>query len=206
MGGRYWVAAIAVGLMLALGGQTKPVPNQTETDASQTNAQEQWPPLPLPVQIVDEQAKKDARERAESEARQRDIDDVIAQQGMNDASQRMANAADLQTKIIFVGTVLVFVTLIVTALANKAAFAMVKTAEKTAERQLRAYVVARGPEREINDDEFDYTVDIVNTGQTPARRVLCAVNMVELESPHLRCGQEKKSKQYAGQSPLGRGR
>lgn len=182
----YRLAIIALGLTLALGGQAQPNPDQPEAETSEAATQEQWPPLPLPVQIVEEQAEKDARERIEEETRQREIDDLAAQRGMDEAAQRMANAAEVQTWIIAVGTVLVLATFIVTIAANRAAFAMVKTAEKTAERQLRAYVSVEKAEMLFVEIGKPLQVKITfrNTGQTPARK-FCLVTSVGYDKPGL---------------------
>ena len=164
----YRLAIIALGLTLLLGGQAEP--DQPEASAGEAATQEQWPPLPLPVQVVEEEAKKEARERIEQDARKREIDDLAAQRGMNEASQRMADAAEVQTWIVGFGMALVLATLIVTVLANKAAFKMIRVTEDTARRQLRAYVVI--DKVEIRSFEvgkpLDIHISMKNCGQTPA--------------------------------------
>ncbi|WP_225028893.1 hypothetical protein [Xinfangfangia pollutisoli] len=52
-------------------------------------------PLPLPVQIIEDQATADARARREAEAVEREIRDLAAQEGMNQASQAMNDATQL---------------------------------------------------------------------------------------------------------------
>jgi hypothetical protein len=166
----YRLAIIALGLTLALGAQAQSNPDQPEAETGESGAQQQWPPLPLPVQIVEEQAEKHTRESIEKEARQREIDDLAAQRGMNEASQRMADAADIQTWIVGFGTALVLATLLVTVFANKAAFKMVDITERASQRQLRAYVFFEAPVFITTDpgERMEIAVPMRNYGQTPA--------------------------------------
>ena len=86
--------------------------------------------MPLPIEIVESQAAAEARERHEAEARQRDIADLAAQQGMNAATQamnaatqRMAEYAFWSTFLVAVGTAAVVWSLILMRQANGAAVA-----------------------------------------------------------------------------------
>lgn len=119
MGRLYWVAAIAIGMtFFAFSGQAEEKAKTEQWEANQQESPPQTLPIPLPVHIVEDQAAADARERREEEARNREIADVAAQQGM-DASTRAMNAAtqDMReyafysTIFVGVGTCLLFVTL-----------------------------------------------------------------------------------------------
>ena len=46
-------------------------------------------PIPLPIQIIEDDEAASARKTSENEAAQREKDDLIAQQGMHTATQAM---------------------------------------------------------------------------------------------------------------------
>ena len=127
--GGHWGILFALGLVWAASlGQAQ---EQAQTP-QETPATEQEPPqalpIPLPVDIVEDQAAADARERREAEAEQREIEDLIAQQGMNagtqainEATQRTADYAFWSTVFVGIGTILLIATLVLTLQANWAA-------------------------------------------------------------------------------------
>ena len=97
-------------------------------------------PIPLPIEIVESQSEVDTRQRLDQEAREREVADLEAQTGMNnatqamnDATQRMAGYAYWSTIFVAVGTVLLFVTLILSWLA-------ISVSRKIGEKQVRAYI------------------------------------------------------------------
>lgn len=178
---RYWVAAVAFGLVgIVQSGQA-----QEETDNEQGQARQQERPahsypLPFPIEIIEDQTDADARKRREAEARQREIDDLIAQQGMNEATramnkatQEMRDYAYAQTWLVGIGTVLLFGTLWFAWQGNKAAFRAVNTTKDIGDKQLRAYVHV-GVNVTSRADHFEIKVTGTNHGQTPAYNV-CAV-------------------------------
>lgn len=182
----YRLAIIALGLTLLLGGQAEP--DQPEASTGEATTQEQWPPLPLPVQVVEEQAEKEARERIEQEAREREIDDVAAQRGMNEASQRMADAAEVQTWIVGFGTFLLFVTLFLTWQANCAARAAVQVTRIVGEAQVRAYLTCEGAEYSVSTGALMCKMKMRNHGLSPANR--CTVKAYA--DGMVRVGDERK--------------
>jgi hypothetical protein len=145
---RYWIAAVAFGLIgFVQSGQAQEEADNEQVEVRQQEQPAQSYPLPFPIEIIEDQAESDARERREAEARQREIDDLIAQQGMNtatqamnDATQRMTYYAKLQTWAVGIGTVLLFGTLWLAWQGNKAAFRAVKITKDIGNKQLRAYV------------------------------------------------------------------
>jgi hypothetical protein len=178
---RTWLFIAAIGLtIVASSGQAQ---EQTESPSGQTD-QEQGPvipdiPTPFPVEIVEDDATADARKRSEQEARQREIADLAAQEGMNTATQamnkatqRMAEYAFWSTVFVAIGTVLLIGTLVLTWMANRSAQAAVQVTRETGRDQARAYV-------EVSEVKFywgnrhgskpQFKIVISNHGQTPAK-------------------------------------
>lgn len=155
----------------AQGEQGQP---ETSQEPSQTL------PIPLPVEIVGDEAKTEARQRREDEARQREIDDLIAQQGMNaatqamnDATQRMAFHSLLSTIFVGVGTGLLVWTLWLTRSANRAAVQAVEVTDEIGKKQLRAYVHTDCVSVDVSilGPRMDIRIGVKNFGQTPAREL-----------------------------------
>ncbi|MEQ1951901.1 hypothetical protein [Mesorhizobium sp. CN2-181] len=98
----------------------------------QANAQETQAnnaPWSLPVQIIEDKAETKARQSREERSEQREIDDLAAQQGMNETTAKMADYALYQTILVGIGTVLLFYTLWLTSQANRAAVRAAVAAE-----------------------------------------------------------------------------
>ncbi|KAA0920608.1 hypothetical protein FLO80_00010 [Aquicoccus porphyridii] len=120
---------VAIGLIAVTGlGQAQEQTEGTKGQASQQQGPTQALPLSIPVNIVEDQAAADARKRREEEARQREIADLAAQQGMNAATQSidaatqdMRDYALYSTLLVALGTGLLFYTLWLTRQANRAA-------------------------------------------------------------------------------------
>jgi len=130
---RTWMYAVAFGLALTGSGQAQQETQDEQGQASEHQSPAENLPIPLPVEIVEDQSATDARQAREDEANQRQIDDLIAQEGMNAGTQAinaatedMRDYAYVQTWLVGIGTVLLFVTLILTLMANKAAQAAVE--------------------------------------------------------------------------------
>lgn len=146
---RTWLFIATLGLTLSADlGQTQ---EQGESPSGQTG-QEQDPvtpdiPTPFPVEIVEDDATADARQRSEEEARQREISDLAAQEGMNAATQSIDQAtrdmrdyALYSTIAVWVGTALLIITLVLTWMANKSALAAVKVTRDLGLAEHRPYV------------------------------------------------------------------
>lgn len=196
---RYWIAAIALGLALAgpaLGqSQQEAQGEQGRADAQEQPAQPLPIPLPvdvpapLQVEIIEDKESADARERREAEARRHEKEDLVAQQGMNaatqamnEATQRMASYALWSTIFVGVGTVLLIWTLLLTRAANKAAVAAVDATREIGEAQVRAYMqitevwlcLEPGSDQHV-DKRIRPVIKFMvkNYGQSPARWFRC---------------------------------
>ena len=144
--------------VFAIIGLTGPALGQTEEEAQAEQgqtAEQQQPasdlPLPFPVEIIENQATTDARQNREEESRQNEIADLVAQEGMNAATQAikdatldMRDSAQDSTILVGIGTLLLVITLVLTAQANRAAVRSVKLTENFASNQLRPWVTPTG--------------------------------------------------------------
>lgn len=150
-------------------------------------------PLPLPVDIIEDEAEAKARQAAQERAEQREIDDLAAQQGMDQATQRMVDLSEKQTWLIAIGTFLLFTTLLLTLQANRAAIRAAKAAERSVDvtqdigqRQIRAYVTVWDVHihnfRKGGHPFIRYVID--NRGQTPATIVKFGVGIRTVDDPN----------------------
>jgi hypothetical protein len=167
--------------MVALGLVALPLQIQAQPheDTTQRDHRNEQPPaqtdMPT-VNMVEDHAASDTANTPEDRAEQRQIDDLAAQQGMNDATKRMADLAVYQTWLIGIGTLFLLLTLWLTSKTNNAAAESVRVATATlavthdmAQRQLRAYLtVSEASAREENGILGVYLM-LRNSGQTPAR-------------------------------------
>ncbi|MBX9847820.1 MAG: hypothetical protein K2X64_00895 [Rhodocyclaceae bacterium] len=177
---RHWVFAIALGLMFSasLGEAQEQAPEAQEQTATQQE-EAQPLPIPFPVEIVEDQAATDARQRSEEEARQREIEDLIAQQGMNAATQSidaatqdMRDYALYSTLLVALGTVMLGITLWLTRQANAAAMKSVEVTERMGRLQTQSYVSFAGTGMHfIHQDGETVAIQVrpqfKNTGQIP---------------------------------------
>ncbi len=153
-----------------------------EAQQQTANQQEEAQPLPIPfpVEIVEDQAAADARQRSEDEARQREIEDLVAQQGMNAATQSidaatqdMRDYAYASTLLVAAGTVLLIITLVLTRQANAAALKSVEITEKMGRLQTQAYISFSGVNLHygLREDGTPETLilrpQFTNTGNSP---------------------------------------
>ncbi|MEI4197856.1 hypothetical protein [Roseovarius sp. E0-M6] len=183
---RLGVITLVFGLTASLGQA------QDERDDRQGQAQaNQQPtqvfPLPIPVDIVEDEATAEARERRAEEARQREIADLAAQKGMNAATQSidaatqdMRDYALYSTLLVAVGTALLFYTLWLTRQANAAAQAAVDVTREIGEAQVKAYLSIKrmkGVLHTAGDNPFvEIWATVKNSGQSPALDVRVGVD------------------------------
>lgn len=185
---RAWSFAIAIGLTASLGQAQEPAKNgEGSTQSNQTQAQTL--PLPIPVEIIEGDAEAAARQNSEKEARQREIDDLAAQEGMNAATQamnvatqRMVDYAWWSNAFVLAGTILLIATLVLTWLANRAAVKAVRVTREIGNRQLRPYAFCKSVEWEP-DDSQKVRFGVENAGQAPAERV--EINFTFIRIPEL---------------------
>ncbi len=149
-----------------------PTPSPTpEEQADKPTGKSAPNPSGIPVTIIEtlEQAKAgDAREK---ESHDHDAKDLDAQIRAADAGERGATAAEWQiiptwlgAILSFIGTCLILWTLFLTRQANY-------ISRDTSRRQLRAYLFTSGASFERIEGGFILTVELRNSGQTPAFKV-----------------------------------
>jgi len=189
---RAWVFIVALGLIVAASlGQAQEQAQEAEWQTEPQQGPAQSLPLPFPIVIVEDDAAAEARQRQEEESRQREIEDLIAQQGMNAATQAMnaatqdmRNYALYSTILIGVGTSLLFVTLYLTWQANGAAQEAVKVTRVIGVVQTRAYMGVKPKESFADGFRIeggmppDAYIVFLNYGQTPAYNVISSDFMV----------------------------
>jgi hypothetical protein len=180
---RYWLTAIAFGLIVLAGsGQAQEETQGGQGQATQQQNPAQTLPLPFPVEIIEDEAATEARQRREEEASQREIDDLAAQQGMaqsteamNAATQDMRQYALYSTILVGVGTGLLVVTLLLTWQANRAAVAAVEATREFGHLQSRAYLSVKDGFLDLLPEAEGSTIEVLihvqNTGVTPANNI-----------------------------------
>lgn len=169
MSKRYWIALAAIGLaVIACPAQAQVQQEEPAGQGEDANSPSEQLPIPIPVDIVEDDAERDARERYERETIQLQADDLAAQRSMNEASQRMADSAGIQTILVGIGTALLLITLWLTIQANRAAQAAVEVTREVGRDQSRAYLNIRSAEA-IHYGTRDIIMTIANTGGSPAR-------------------------------------
>lgn len=196
---------VIVALVIVLACQAQAQEGQTDT-RGQARAEQDRPadPLgPIRIEIIESKAEADARKRREEEASRNEIDDLRAQQGMNEATQRMATYSWWQTLFVGAGTFLLLGTLFLTIGANKAATAAVEAAKANAllqadQRPWLAFVLRRVSieEAEGSGQVAKATVTLKNYGKSPAMgiRVSC-----RLDFPKLVLDNSDRSEKYAAE-------
>lgn len=156
-------------------------------------------PIPLPVEIVEDAEAIELQHRLADQARQREIADLAAQQGMdasaramNDATQDMRDYSLYSTILVAVGTVMLGITLWLTRQANNAAQAAVFATKEIGINQLRPWVCSVTvenrfgsnirTERGVSENALLLRVIWRNDGQSPAVNCLF-FNAVRVISP-----------------------
>lgn len=186
---RYWHGKLAfiLGVTVALTALARPPESTVEPPSSKQNEQRQAEtnqrppyelPVPLSVEIIENDTESAARKRRERESDQREIDDLLAQQGMEEATRGMADLAQYQTWLIGIGTALLLVTLWLTRQANKAATKAavaaeeaVKVTRELGQAQIRAYLTCASADIILESNWLGCWATIRNSGSSPARDV-----------------------------------
>lgn len=216
MSGSYRRVAIALGIgLLAASSALAQAPVREQDKQGQASTQQapaSYTMPPIRVEVVEDQAEAEARKRREKEADQREVDDLSAQQGMNNATQMMADYALLQTILIAVGTCLLFYTLYLTRQANMAAVRAAKASEnavavtqQVGQAQVRAYLSCEGAAYEVSKDWFSCNVKLRNHGQSPAVRCevegyVCCINF-GISADRGVSGQRTRSEDFQTEGP-----
>lgn len=138
---RHWIFAVVLGaIALASLGQAQESEEQTHRGTNEEEAAANNFPVPLPVVVIEPEETAVASQRAKEETTQREKEDLIAQQGMDSATRRMANFALWQTILIAIGTVALIYTLWLTRKAAGSAQAAVDVTREIGQKQAMAYV------------------------------------------------------------------
>lgn len=147
MSSRYWLAALAFGLIVTASLQAQEQAQSADDGAQEKQEASGDLPIGIPIRIIENDESTEARERRERESAKREQDDLIAQQrmadatqAMNEATQSMKNAAWLSFVAVAIGTGLLVWTLRLTRQANKAARDAVDVTREMGEAQVRAYI------------------------------------------------------------------
>lgn len=174
----YRVYIIAFGLIvLAISGQAQDQSYQADRSEGAKQSEPYTLPFSVPVKIVEEDAETNARKRQEAEAGEREKRDLVAQEGMNAATQEinaatqaMAAYAYWSTVLVGVGTVLLFVTLFLTMQATRAARDAVSVTREIGEAQTRAYLEFHEVSATATDDGSAILIkgSVLNSGSSPA--------------------------------------
>jgi len=179
MSGIYRSIAIAIGLILFTTlGQAQEQAQSSQGNTATQQQPSQTFPIPLPVEIIQNKSETDASNRRYQEGRSREIRDLVAQEGMNaatqamnEATQRMSTHSMVSMIAVCIGTVLLIATLVLTYRASKSAQAAVEVTRKIGEAQTRAYVHAKGAKiKSTYDGTFEKIIlTVENVGETPAK-------------------------------------
>ncbi|WP_339636158.1 hypothetical protein [uncultured Sulfitobacter sp.] len=180
-----WLLIAAIGLTISGSLQAQ---EQPSANASNQEELTDGSVFAIPVELVESQEATATRESEEAERRQREIDDLIAQQGMNDATQAMNTATQsmmlaswLSAALGGLGTILLVWTLRLTREANKAARDAVNITDRAALDQLRPWISVGGLNHATAVDAIldgvqypilhGFSTTCTNHGQSPAVKV-----------------------------------
>lgn len=184
----YRLIIFALGLTISLSPEVSYAQQSEEQNGQRQTQADQNPPAnpgpPFRVIIVEDQSKTDTRQASEERSEQRELQDLTAQKGMNEATKKMADYSIWQTILIAIGTSALLITLYLTRQANKAAMEGAKAAQlsvtetsRIGEAQVRAYLSGQHGRFEAYEGFLNITLVIVNTGQSPAYNVKIAANL-----------------------------
>lgn len=187
----HWIAAVALGLTIALTevGYCQENPANDSPSPAETSDEQAEPLLPaIGIRIIESDEQASSRQAAEERAEQRELNDLAAQQGMNEATQQMAVYALLQTILIAVGTGALIYTLHLTRQANRAAQEGVAVTRYLGKVQTEAYLAVTNLSighgighqivRQMVDTGFaPISLSLANRGQSPA--------MIEASEAHV---------------------
>jgi hypothetical protein len=135
-----WIIAVTFGSMCALAGHSfaqsakQAEDNQTHSTRQYNNSEHQAAPFGIPVRILEEPKQSEDAERQQQEATEREIEDLVAQQNMADATDQLVLLTKLQFFLGMVGTGALVYTLYLNWRSTDAA---VKTAQAE-----RAWVIS----------------------------------------------------------------
>lgn len=169
---KHWIAVVALGLTALLsevGHAQSDEASGAEQQSAETEPEGNAPPLSVRVEILESETEAIARRASEQSTEQRELRELAAQEGVNEATARMANYAFWQTILIGIGTALLLYTLHLTRQANGAARQAVMVTQRIGEAQTRAYVGISDLEIRFDEDkDINIRPTFENFGQSPA--------------------------------------
>lgn len=184
---RTWCFAVAIGLVFVGLGQAQEqaghADRKGETEQDHAHFAPAVIPQPLSVEVFESDAESDARESREQERDQREIEDLIAQRGMNSATQSIEQSTrDMRdyslysTVAVCIGTFFLIFTVILTSRATRAAQDAILVTQQIGNDQLRAYIGwnpecfgAANPRYFLfKPPEVVARIPVKNYGQTPS--------------------------------------
>lgn len=180
-----YIAAIVYIALTTLGQAQEKTQNEQGQATTQQEPSKSLP-FSIPIHIVEDKTATEARKTGEYKTSQREIEDLIAQQGMNSATQMMAQYAYWSTILVGFGTVLLIITLWLTRQANRAAQAAVEVTREIGEAQVRAYLTISSINAwyatvQVNQKitkKWSIEFKLRNSGHTPARNIWCKVDII----------------------------
>lgn len=176
-----WIIAVAFGLALS-GQQARSQYHKTSDQAERAQeSTQQANPFSVPVRIIEEPEEAQARQRAEQYSRNLNERDLVAQEGMNRATQSIKDAtwwmlwsSVASTLFVAIGTGLLVWTLRLTRHANEAAQAAVSVTRDLGLAEHRPYVDANfggciSHWDRTRDDKIFWKIRLIlsNSGNTP---------------------------------------
>lgn len=185
-----WIIAVAFTIIASLGQAQEQAESSTQSTQNKQLPAQPFP-VPLPVDIVEDQAAAEARQNREYEAREREIRDLAAQEGMNAATQSIERAtrdmrdyAFYSTVAVWVGTFLLIVTLVLTWMANRAAQRAVDVTKDVGIAQLRPWISFNSWRLDgigVQGNVGQYVIVLLwrNTGPTPALNLRALIEFVD---------------------------
>jgi len=178
---RYWLPAIALGLILSA-AQGAPVKNaaRPHSDAAQAQTQPVSGAPPVARTAIDHNADRIAKALEAQNARegskeedQRARDNLQAQQKMANAAASTVVVAAIEASLTLIGICLVGWTLYHTKRAADAAHEAVKETRSIGQAQVRAYLSCVGAHYEIFEGNIMFFVPrFKNTGASPASEIV----------------------------------
>ncbi len=189
---RKWLIIVVMMLWVALAGsghsqhdqetQTEQKPTEAQTEGPQENFDgssiPNEPVKPIPIMGHSETGligdtlqgtPEHSTERKRDATKTQDwkIDDLAAQQGMNEAAQRMADYSKWSLGLIAIGTLALIWTLVLTKRATKSAQDVVEVTREIGQKQVKAYLTVDDSCWGSNSNQFRVKIKLKNYGQSP---------------------------------------
>jgi hypothetical protein len=213
----FMVLATGVGAQEGQGVAPESPPIQEQPNGSAGRPDAVAPPG-FAVRIVESPEDAEDRRNREKKSDQHETDDLAAQRKAADAAERSATTAEgqiiptwIQAAVAIVGTIALLVTIAFSIKATNAAVQSSNIAEEAladarvnAKRQLRAYLTSRGATLNYKDGLLTGSVEITNSGQTPARKARSWI-VVVIEKPPFDEAWLKEEVRFSSMSDKGAG-